>query len=224
MYTVHPCAWFHIIFHNTDIPDLSRWGTRSSLGVFSCHHVIRAAGDHVMSTSLVSRGVPVTASPLLWRSMERMIDRHRKRLTAAQCCLWRERVSRERKWGNSKTSRLSFDFSQSCLPTTLPLRSAGSRLLSKVWLQHGSSNKWREPLSQVLHECEGVRAFSRADLPPRPPENMSKRKLSKFCSTLWRRCFVIFVLTSVWQKRNETSHDQGKIFFSLLSFFVLLQL
>lgn len=47
-------------FHNTDIPDLSERGTRSSL-VFSCH---QSSCGHVMSTSLESRAVRVTVSPL----------------------------------------------------------------------------------------------------------------------------------------------------------------
>lgn len=62
MYTVHPCACFHIMswFSQHWYTRFVRTGHAEQFGVF-CRH--QSSCGHVMSTSLESRGVRVTVSP-----------------------------------------------------------------------------------------------------------------------------------------------------------------
>lgn len=197
-------------FHNTDIPDLSERGTRSSLGSFP---VIRAA--------VVMLWVPVWKAEESesqwahsWCFMERMID-HRKWLTVSVLFITKESYKRKEVRKQQEVVLIFQLLSE--LPTYFRWRLAGSRLLSKVWLQHCSSNKWKEPLPPVFHECEGVRAFP-GQIFHFGPWNMNKRKLSKFCFTLWRCCFGV-CLVNMWQMRNQTSYGQQMIF---IFFFCLI--
>lgn len=198
-------------FHNTDLPDLSERGTRSSLGSFP---VIRAA--------VVMLWVPVWKAEESesqwahsWCFVERMID-HRKWLTVSVLFITKESYKRKEVRKRQEVVLIFQLLSE--LPTYFRWRLAGSRLLSKVWLQHCSSNKWKEPLPPVFHECEGVRAFP-GQIFHFGPWNMNKRKLSKFCFTLWRCCFGV-CLVNMWQMRNQTSYGQQMIFiFFFLSYF-----
>lgn len=199
-------------FHNTDIPDLSHGAHRAVWGLFLSSEQLWSCYEYQFG----KQRSPSHSEPtpgVSWDGWS-MFENDRQRLRV----VYNERELQEK--GSEETARRCAYLSTSLWVTyLLPLRLAGSRLLSKVWLQHCSSNKWKEPLPPVFHECEGVRAFP-GQIFHFGPWNMNKRKLSKFCSTLWRCCFGV-CLVNMWRMRNQTSYGQQMIFFF---FFVLLQL